>query len=126
VLDPIVAIRYRITLDPGESATMDIVSGVGETRDACLGLVEKYQDRRLADRTFDLAWTHGRVVLRQLNATEADAQLYAHLAAPVIYANSSLRADASVLIKNRRGQSGLWGYSISGDLRSCCAGSETR
>jgi len=95
---------------------MDIVSGVGETRDACLGFVEKYQDRRLADRAFDLAWTHGRVVLRQLNATEADAQLYAHLAAPVIYANSSLRADASVLGKNRRGQSGLWGYSISGDL----------
>ena len=28
----------------------------------------------------------------------------------------SLRADPSVLIKNRRGQSGLWGYSISGDL----------
>ena len=26
------------------------------------------------------------------------------------------RADAAVLIKNRRGQSSLWGYSISGDL----------
>lgn len=33
-----------------------------------------------------------------------------------IYANSSLRADPGVLIRNRRGQSGLWGYSISGDL----------
>jgi cellobiose phosphorylase len=27
-----------------------------------------------------------------------------------------LRADAAVLVKNRRGQSGLWGYAISGDL----------
>jgi cellobiose phosphorylase len=116
VLDPIVAIRHRITLDPGESATIDIVLGVAETRNAVLTLVQKYQDRRLADRVFDLAWTHSQVVLRQLNATEADAQLYAHLAAPVIYANSSLRADASVLRENRRGQSGLWGYSISGDL----------
>ena len=116
VLDPIVAIRHRITLDPGESATIDIVSGACETRDAALSLVGKYQDRRLADRAFDLAWTHGQVVLQQLNATEADAQLYGHLASSVIYANSSLRADASVLIKNRRGQSGLWGYSISGDL----------
>ena len=116
VLDPIVAIRYRITLDPEESATINIVSGIGETRDACLGLVEKYQDRRLADRVFDLAWTHSQVVLRQLNATEADAQLYGRLASSVIYANSSLRADPSVLIKNRRGQSGLWGYAISGDL----------
>jgi cyclic beta-1,2-glucan synthetase len=116
VLDPIVAIRYRITLDPEESATINMLSGIGATRDACLGLVEKYQDRRFADRVFDLAWTHNQVVLRQINATEADAQLCGHLASSVIYANSSLRADPSVLIRNRRGQSGLWGYAISGDL----------
>jgi len=116
VLDPIVAIRHQITLDPEKSATINIVTGIGETRAAALSLVEKYQDRRLADRVFDLAWTHSQVVLRQLNTTEADAQLYGHLAAPVIYANSSLRAEVSVLGKNRRGQSGLWSYSISGDL----------
>jgi cellobiose phosphorylase len=108
--------RRRITLDPEESATIDIVSGACESRDAAVSLAGKYQDRRLADRVFDLAWTHGQVVLQQLNATEADAQLYGHLAGSVIHADSSLRADASVLIRNRRGQSGLWGYSISGDL----------
>jgi|CXWL01.1.fsa_nt_gi cellobiose phosphorylase len=116
VLDPIVAIRCRITLDPEESATIDLVTGIGDTRDICLGLAEKYHDRRLADRVFDLAWTHNQVVMRQLNATEADAQLYGCLANSILYANSSLRADPSDLIKNRRGQSGLWGYAISGDL----------
>jgi cellobiose phosphorylase len=116
VLDPIVAIRHQITLDPEEKVTIDIVSGIGATRDACLGLAEKYQDRRLADRVFDLAWTHSQVLLRQINATEADAQLYGHIAGSIVYANSSLRADASVLMKNRRGQSDMWGYSISGDL----------
>ena len=116
VLDPIVAIRCRIMLDPEESVTIDMVSGIGETRDGALSLVEKYQDRRLADRVFNLAWTHGQVLLRQFNASEADAQLYGRLASSIIYANASLRADPSVLIKNRRGQSGLWGYAISGDL----------
>jgi cyclic beta-1,2-glucan synthetase len=116
VLDPIVAIRCRITLDPEQSTTVDLVSGIGDTRDVCLGLIEKYHDRRLADRVFDLAWTHSQVVMRQLNATEADAQLYGRLANSILYANSSLRADPSDLIKNRRGQSGLWGYAISGDL----------
>ncbi|HSB55879.1 MAG TPA: hypothetical protein VLD58_16065, partial [Gemmatimonadales bacterium] len=116
VLDPIVAIRCRITLDPEESATINMVSGVGETRDAALSLVEKYQDRRLADRVFDLAWTHGQVLLRQFNASAADAQLYGRLAASIVYAHASLRADPGVLVKNRRGQSGLWGYAISGDL----------
>ncbi|MDD5037098.1 MAG: glucoamylase family protein, partial [Methylococcaceae bacterium] len=116
VLDPIVSIRYRITLDAEETATVNIVSGIGETRDAALSLAEKYQDRRLADRVFYLAWTHSDVFLRQINATEADAQLYGRLAGSMIYANASLRADASVIIKNHRGQSGLWGYAISGDL----------
>src|SRR6185295_13168075 len=34
----------------------------------------------------------------------------------ILYSNSSLRAEPSVILQNRRGQSGLWGYSISGDL----------
>src|SRR5207244_1246958 len=41
---------------------------------------------------------------------------YAQLAESVLYANSTLRADAGILSKNRRGQYGLWGYAISGDL----------
>ena len=88
VLDPIVAIRHRMTLDPQQTATIDIASGIAETRDAALGLVGKYQDRHLADRVFDLAWTHSWVTLRQINATESDAQLYARLAGSVIYANA--------------------------------------
>jgi cyclic beta-1,2-glucan synthetase len=116
VLDPITAIRHRMIIAAGATATIDMVSGAGETRDAVLHLVDKYQDRRLANRAFELTWTHSQVVLRQLNATEADSQLYARLASSVIYANASLRAPASVLLRNRRGQSGLWGYAVSGDL----------
>jgi cyclic beta-1,2-glucan synthetase len=116
VLDPVVAIRYRITLDPEQTATVDLVSGIGETRDSALSLVSKYQDQRLADRVFDLAWTHSQVVLRQINATQADAQLYGHLASSILYVNATLRAEASVLGQNRRGQSGLWGHAVSGDV----------
>ncbi|MDQ5847380.1 MAG: hypothetical protein M3544_00225, partial [Pseudomonadota bacterium] len=116
VLDPIVAIRSRITLEPGQSATIDMVSGIGESREAALHLAGKYQDRNLADRVFDLAWTHSLVTLRQINATESDAQLYGRLASSVLYANASLRGESGVLVRNRRGQSGLWGYGISGDL----------
>ena len=116
VLDPVVAIRHRITLEPQQTATIDCAFGMAETRDAALGLVGKYHDRHLADRVFDLAWTHSRVTLRQINATESDAQLYARLAGSVIYPNASLRAEAGTIIRNRRGQSGLWGYAISGDL----------
>lgn len=116
VLDPVVAIRCRLTLEPGQVATVDMVTGIGETRDAALTLVEKYHDRHLADRVFDLTWTHGQVLLRQLGASEADAQLYGRLAGSVLHANPALRADEDILARNARGQSGLWGYAISGDL----------
>jgi cyclic beta-1,2-glucan synthetase len=116
VLDPIVAIQYQIIMEPEGTAIIDIVTGIGETRQVALNLVEKYQDRQIANRVFELAWTHSQVVLRQINALEADAQLYGRLASSIIYANSSLRAEHGIIIKNHRGQSGLWGYSISGDL----------
>jgi cyclic beta-1,2-glucan synthetase len=116
VLDPVVVIRYAITLDPDESATIDRVTGIGDSREIAVSLVEKYQDQRLADRVFDLAWTHSQVVLRQINASQSDVQLYGRLASSILYANASLRAEPSVLAQNRRGQSGLWSHAVSGDV----------
>jgi cellobiose phosphorylase len=107
VLDPVVAIRFQITLEPEQTATLDMVTGIATTRESCLRLIEKYQDRHLAERVVDLSWTHSQVVLRQLNISEKDAQLYAILANSVIYVNSLLRANQDILRQNARGQSGL-------------------
>ncbi|WP_037007044.1 MULTISPECIES: GH36-type glycosyl hydrolase domain-containing protein [Pseudomonas] len=115
VLDPIVAIRCRITFDPGQIATIDLVTGVSDNREGCLELINKYRDRRLADRVFDLSWTHSQVLLRQLNTSHAEARLFEQMAASIIYTNPSLRAAPSILAANQRNQSGLWGQAISGD-----------
>jgi cellobiose phosphorylase len=116
VLDPVVSIRYSIIIEPHQSATIDIIMGIADTKDQCNVLVERYQDQHLTDRVLELAWTHSQVILRQINAVESDAQLYARLSSSIIFANNSLRTDPAVIIKNQRNQSGLWGYSISGDL----------
>jgi cyclic beta-1,2-glucan synthetase len=116
VLDPVACIRQTIVLEPDQSARIDLVLGAADTREAALALVEKYHDVRLADRVLEMAWTHSQVVLQHLNANEADAQVYGRLAGSVVYPTSHRRAAASVIIRNHRGQSGLWGYGISGDL----------
>jgi cellobiose phosphorylase len=116
VLDPIVAIRQEVILDPDQTATIDLVTGAAATRDTAEQLIERYQDRHLANRVFDLAWTHNQVVLQQFGISAAEAQEYERLAGSMIFANASMRADAGVIVRNRRGQSGLWGYAISGDL----------
>jgi cellobiose phosphorylase len=115
VLDPVVSLRRVVSLAPHETAMVDLVLGVTESRESALAQVEKYQSFRMADRAFDLAWTHSQVTLRQLNATEGEAQIYGRLASALIYANPARRANPGVLRNNRRGQSGLWSYGISGD-----------
>jgi cyclic beta-1,2-glucan synthetase len=116
VLDPVISIRQTVRLEPGEVVRVDTVTGVAATRDAATAMINKYHDTRLADRVFELAWTHANVVLRQINVTEADAQIFGRLAGSVVYATSVRRAKAAILARNRQGQSGLWGYGISGDL----------
>jgi cellobiose phosphorylase len=115
VLDPIVSLRRTVSLPPQESAIVDFVFGVTESRDSALAQMAKYQSSRMADRAFDLTWTHSQVTLRQLNATEAEAQTYGRLAGALIYADPARRASPGILRNNRRGQSGLWSYGISGD-----------
>ena len=116
VLDPVVSIQYRLTIPPMETITVDMVYGISDTREYTEGLIGKYQDPSFIARAFELAWTHSQMVLRQINASESDAQLFSRLAGSVIHSNGTLRADPAILLRNHKGQSGLWGYSISGDL----------
>ena len=106
VMVPIIDLRCRFGQGMTEATALHIVIVV-QIGARHVGL--------LADRVLDLAWSHGQVVLRQLNATEADAQLFGRLESSILYANPARRANPSLLLKNRRGQSGLWGQGISGD-----------
>ncbi len=116
VLDPIAAIRCQIALDAGAETVIDIVSGVGATREACLALIDKYLKRGNADHILATASTYGHSILEAIQARPADALLFDALAGAVVYPGASLRAPAELLAKNRQGQSGLWAYAISGDL----------
>jgi cyclic beta-1,2-glucan synthetase len=120
VLDPVAAIRRSITLAPGQEITVDVVLGVAATREQAVQLVDKYQARDggnpAADRTVEMAWNQDQALLRELQASEADAQLYGRLAGAVLMPQAALRADPAVIARNERGQSALWTYAISGDL----------
>ena len=116
VLDPIVALRRTVTLAPHATVLIDLVFGVTGGRDAALAYIEKYQSPRMADRALDLAWTHSQVTLHHLNVAAVEAQLYDRLAGALIYADPVRRANAGVLLSNRRGQTGLWSHGISGDV----------
>lgn len=116
VLDPCVAIRRTVGLAPGGTARLDLIIGVSPTRDAAMAMIAKYQDHRTVDRVLEAAPPCSPSAPGRLRAGEAEARHYGQLASAVIFADRIWRAPASVLRRNRKGQSGLWRFGISGDL----------
>ena len=115
-LDPVVSIRRTVVLEPGETVRLDIVTGIAASRDQAVEIAVKYSDPCLADRIIELAWTRGAIMLQQLAISEQEAQAYGRLAGSLVHASRLRRTSPAVIARNRRGQSGLWGHGISGDL----------
>ncbi|MBX6771433.1 MAG: hypothetical protein IRY83_06890, partial [Chloroflexi bacterium] len=116
VLDPIFSLRCRVTLEPGQRLQFAFVTGAAETREALITLIEKYQDLRVIERTFELAAFHSQLELRHLRITADDVQRFLHLASHLLFPNPRMRAAEQQLRQNRLGQSRLWTHGISGDL----------
>jgi cellobiose phosphorylase len=116
VLDAIAALRRRILLVPGTPVVVDMVWGFAADDEAALMLARRYRDRALTDRVAGLAWGQARLILHQLGVGEEVAQAAARLVSALIAPQAARRAPAGVVALNRRPQSALWAYGISGDL----------
>ena len=115
VLDPIASLRDRVRLAPGAMVRVTFATGVTTDRTAALGLARKYRDGSAASRAFSMAFTHVHTTLTYLGLTDDHAILFDRLASRLFGADASCISPAD-LAANTLGQSGLWGYGISGDL----------
>jgi len=78
-------LRGVIELAAEESASACIITGVAETRETALALIQRYRDPRVAARVFELAQAHSRLTLQCLRIEEADAHRYARLASAMLF-----------------------------------------
>ncbi len=115
VLDPIVSLRQTIRLPPGGTARVTFTTGYADDEGAAMRLIEKYHDRRAVARALALAGTHGQIEMRHFGLTIDDTIRFQRLGSRMIYDDPRLRS-AEAIQRNRRGQSALWKYGISGDL----------
>jgi cyclic beta-1,2-glucan synthetase len=116
VLDPVIALRRRVRIAPGETARVAFWTGVSASREQAVALIDKHRDMAAFDRAKTLAWTQAQVQLRYLGVDFEEAQEFQRIANRVLYSDSSLRASRDILQKNQMGQSALWPHGISGDL----------
>ncbi len=94
VLDPIFALRTRLKLAPGQSASVAFTTFVATSREQAFALADRYRDPHAAQRAFDLAWTSSQIELRELQLTPADSAIAQELAGHLFYGNPALRAPA--------------------------------
>ncbi|HEY5264589.1 MAG TPA: glucoamylase family protein, partial [Steroidobacteraceae bacterium] len=116
VLDPVLSLRRRVRIAPGETARVAFWTGVADGRAEAVALVDKHRDKAAFERVKTLAWTQAQVQLRYLGVDFEEAQQFQRIANRMLYADSSLRAARDILDKNQLGPQALWPHGISGDL----------
>lgn len=116
VLDPIMSLRQRVRIPPGQTVRVSYSIGYAEGREEAMRVAEKYRDPLSVNRAFELAWTHSKMELRHLNLTSAQANEALSLGGHLLYLSPCRRDVGECIKQNHKGQSALWPYAISGDL----------
>jgi cyclic beta-1,2-glucan synthetase len=116
VLDPVLALRRRVRIEPGETIHTAFWTGIAASRAQALSLVDKLGSEAAFQRTKTLARSRTEVQLRDLNISSEDAELFQQMAERILYPDVSLRAPRDLLDRNQLGQSALWAHGVSGDL----------
>ncbi len=115
VLDPVFALRVRLTLEPGQSACASFTTLIADTRERAFELADRYHEPHAAQRALDLAWTSTQIELRELGVTPAEAAVFQELAGDLLYGAAARRAPQSELRLNHGSQPLLWSVGLSGD-----------
>ncbi len=115
VLDPILSMRIRIRIEPGETERIFLSTLVATSRDELLRLAEKNNSRHAFERASILVWTHAHARLRHLGIEPDEAQVFQKLANQIIFSDPLMRPSSEYLKQNTLNVTGLWGRGISGD-----------
>lgn len=116
VPDPIVSMRRIIELGPGEKKSVTFGLGKVKSHNEAVTMADRYDNPYATDRVFELASIYGRVELEHIGLDGQQAHYFQKLAGGMLYGEPKLRGREAILQQNRKTQSGLWTYGISGDL----------
>ena len=116
VLDPIMSIRSRVTIQPLEEKTIYYLTGVAESKEEILNMAYKYKEVSVIEKTEDAYNYSNQLELKHIGIRSAQANIYQSLASYILYLHSG-RKNREAFIKNiSMNQENLWSYGISGDL----------
>ncbi|NQX58025.1 GH36-type glycosyl hydrolase domain-containing protein [Paenibacillus qinlingensis] len=116
VADPAFIMRRRLTLQPGEQVELTALTGVTESKEQAIDIVQQLSHKQQIERSFQLAWTRSQIEIQHLHITIADLTVFQLLAGCTLYSAPLRPERENGIAVNPKGQQGLWAYGVSGDL----------
>ncbi|MGE5221014.1 MAG: GH36-type glycosyl hydrolase domain-containing protein [Omnitrophica WOR_2 bacterium] len=115
VLDPVFSLGQEVIIPAHSARQLVYLTAAGDSRQGVLDLAGRYQTHHAVGRAFDMARSQAEMEMRQLSLDTPQLQRITRVLSLLLYPNNALRAQADTLAANVKGQSGLWGFGISGD-----------
>ncbi len=115
-LDPIFSLAQEVDLKPHTKTRITFLTLAAPSRSEALDLIFQYPSMQVINRAFDEACTNSEMELIELDLNAYNVEHIQRLLSVLLYPAETLRLAPHLLAKNEKGQSGLWGYGISGDL----------
>lgn len=116
VLDPVMSIRVKVKIEPGMDAGISFVTAVGESNESMLSMIDNYGSPDAVEGAFQLAFARSQVETKYLNLDNREMELYQDMLSDILFISPVRRRYQDFILNNRKGQSSLWQYGISGDL----------
>lgn len=114
-LDPVMVLGRVLELPPYATVQLAWLTFTAPTREEIVTLAHRYRGWSMIDRAFARAHGQAERELRQLGIQGDLWRQSQQLLSLLCYPHAALRAEPAILAANRRGQSSLWGFGISGD-----------
>ncbi|WP_428910308.1 GH36-type glycosyl hydrolase domain-containing protein [Niallia sp. Krafla_26] len=115
VADPAFIMRRRISIKPGQQIQLFAITSVSENREEAIDIVRRFAPDQSVERAFQMAWNRAQIELRNLHLSSKEAIEFQKLAGQVLYRPPLRKDSEESILNNRKGQSSLWSYGISGD-----------
>jgi cellobiose phosphorylase len=115
VLDPIFSLRIKVKIEPEEEAQISFVTVTAGSRESLMELIGKYDNMEACDSAFWLALTRSQVETKYLNIKAQEMEMYQDMISNILFKNPQKSGYNRLIRDNRKGQSGLWPYGVSGD-----------
>lgn len=116
VLDPILSLRKSISVHPGSTIEITYTTGIHDTREELVKLMNKYRDYNNVSRAMELSNTRSQIEQNYLNIDQSDMIKYQEMISSIIYLDPNRRNMIHTIDTNENPQKYIWRYGLSGEI----------